>query len=205
MKKSSQVIIAAVAVIALIFVSFKSKESKVINVVIDAGHGGKDFGASAESLLEKEITAAFAAKIKSLNVNKNVVIHFTRSTDEFVELTDRADHINKIKPDVMISLHVAASKNKHDSGVGIFLYNESPVYEKSVKLANRLGEKLAVNNKLKINEVKNAPLMILKKSEVPALMVELGYLTNENDRAYLTNDVEQDRIAQTILELINEL
>ncbi|HEY0092253.1 MAG TPA: N-acetylmuramoyl-L-alanine amidase [Flavobacterium sp.] len=205
MKHPGKFIFSMVAILSLAFFSFHPSEPKVINVVIDAGHGGHDEGSAAESVKEKEITAAFASEIKRLNANNNVIIHFTRSGDDFVELTDRTNYINKIKPDLVISLHTASSTDKQKSGVELYLYKNSLAYQASIKLATKLRDKLVNKSNLKINEINDASFMVLKNSNSPAITVELGYLSNEQDKAYLTNPNDQERIARTILEFINEI
>jgi N-acetylmuramoyl-L-alanine amidase len=73
----------------------EEKEKKVI--VIDASHGGHDFGATKDELNEKNLTSEIAKKIKDLFSNSNVEIHFTRTDDEFIALNDRTNLINNLK------------------------------------------------------------------------------------------------------------
>ena len=91
------------------------------------------------------------------------------------------------------------------SGMEFYIANESIANEKSNKIANELRNKFIQNTNLKASEIKKAPFFILKKSEVPAVLVELGYMSNLTDREYLTNDLEQNKIAATIIEFISEL
>ena len=154
---------------------------------------------------QKQIVEQITNKIKFLNKNENVSVHVTRIGDEFLSLSDRSVIINKIKPDLVLSLHVNKSSNVAKSGMEFYIANESIANEKSNKIANELRNKFIQNTNLKASEIKKAPFFILKKSEVPAVLVELGYMSNLTDREYLTNDLEQNKIAATIIEFISEL
>jgi N-acetylmuramoyl-L-alanine amidase len=205
MKKSIPLFLAFATIVSFAFVKPNSKEPKQINVVIDAGHGGSDFGATSSSATEKQIVEQITNKIKFLNKNENVSVHVTRIGDEFLSLSDRSAIINKIKPDLVLSLHVNKSSNVAKSGMEFYIANESITNEKSNEIANELRNKFIQKTNLKSSEIKKAPFFILKKSEVPAVLVELGYMSNLTDREYLTNDLEQNKIAATIVEFISEL
>lgn len=205
MKNTTKLFLLLTAIVSFAFVNPKLSEPKQINVVIDAAHGGYDFGATSNSINEKQIVEQIANKIKALNKNENVVIHFTRSSDVFVPLQERSNIANTIKPDLVLSLHVNSSKNQDKSGVEFFVYKDSKWYEESNNLAVKLSSEFAKNNSLTIGEIKNAPFYILKYATTPTVLVELGYLSNENDKKYLTDDKEQNKIAENILEFVSGL
>lgn len=206
MKNTTKLFLLLTAIVSFAFVNPKLSEPKQINLVIDAGHGGDDFGATYNSISEKLIVEQIANKIKVLNKNENVVIHFTRSSDESITLQERTQIINTIKPDLVLSLHVNSNKNKEKSGVEFFVANkEVAIYEKSNDLAVKLSSEFAKNNSLTIGEIKNAPFYILKNATTPTVLVELGYLSNENDKKYLTNNKEQDKIAENILNFVSSI
>lgn len=205
MKNTTKLFLILTAIVSFAFVNPKLSEPKQINVVIDVAHGGYDFGATSNSINEKQIVEQIANKIKALNKNENVVIHFTRSSDVFVPLQERSNIANTIKPDLVLSLHVNSSKNQDKSGVEFFVYKDSKWYEESNNLAVKLSSEFAKNNSLTIGEIKNAPFYILKYATTPTVLVELGYLSNENDKKYLTDDKEQNKIAENILEFVSGL
>ena len=205
MKKSIPLFLAFATIVSFAFVKPNSNEPKQINIVIDAGHGGSDSGATSSSSTEKQIVEQITNKIKFLNKNENISVHVTRIGDEFLSLSDRSVIINKIKPDLVLSLHVNKSSNVAKSGMEFYIANESIVAERSNEIAVELRNKFIQKNNLKASEIKKAPFYILKKSEVPAVLVELGYMSNLADREYLTNDLEQNKIATTIIEFISEL
>lgn len=203
MKKPTQLFLLLTAIVSFAFVSPNDSEPKQINVVIDAAHGGTDFGAISNSVNEKQIVQQIATKIKLLNKNKNVVIHFTRSSDVFVPLKERSNIANTIKPDLVLSLHVNSSENQDKSGVEFFVSKDSKLYKESNDFAVKLSAKMAKNTSFKIGDIKNASYSIIKNSTVPVVLIELGYLSNLSDKNHLTNEKEQDKIAESILEFVS--
>jgi N-acetylmuramoyl-L-alanine amidase len=203
MKNLKKVFLILIIIVSFSFISSKPLEPKKINIVIDASHGGNDFGVISNSITEKQIVEQVTNKIKSLN--SNVVIHLTRSDDTFLSYEERTDFINKIKPDLVLSLHVNSSLNNKTSGLEFYVAKETEFFEKSNEIAGKLQEKFSKDTNLKISGIKNGPFYILKRSDVPAVIVELGYLTNENDKKYLIDDKEQNKIAKSISEFISEM
>ena len=178
---------------------------KTINVVIDAGHGGHDEGMTIKGITEKDIVTSIAQKIKENNADKNVIIHLTRTDGSFVALQDRANFINSLKPNLVLSLHVNGNENTNASGVELYISPKNAMYENSKKIAEDLNSRFVKNHNLKSRGVKDANFTILKNTAYPAITVELGFLSNENDRKYLTDDNQQNKIAETILELLSTL
>ena len=202
MKNLLKVALLLVAFATLSFISF---EKETITVVIDAGHGGHDLGVNYESFSEKDLANAIAKKIEVLNSNKKIKINFTRYDDEFVALAERTNYIKSVQPDLVLSLHVNKNKNADTNGFEIFISNKSVAYEKSNELAKKLVADFEKNIPLKNRGVKTAPFWILKNSEVPAMTIEMGFLSNKNDREYITSEEGQNKIAQTILAFIANL
>jgi N-acetylmuramoyl-L-alanine amidase len=180
-----------------------NEDNKNKTIVIDAGHGGSDFGASKEGLTEKSLTEIISNKIQNRNENEDVKIHFTRTNDTFIDLSERAKIVNSYQPDLAISLHFNANKNIEANGFEIYVSDSSPTSEKSRELANQLAAVISSATPLKNRGVKVAPFMILKKSECPTMVVELGFLSNENDRNYVNSDKGQTEIANAILNFVS--
>ncbi|KAF2514033.1 N-acetylmuramoyl-L-alanine amidase [Flavobacterium zhairuonense] len=180
--------------------AFKSPETKKI-IVIDAGHGGDDFGASLNGLQEKTIVETIAKKIKDQNKNQNLEIVLLREGDHFIELSERVSIINNINPNLVISLHINSSTNINKNGVEAYISSNKTFYNQSKTNAEVLVDKVAGNYFSK-NEVKEASFYILKNSNCPALTLEVGYLSNVNDRNYITSEKGQDEIAAKILDAV---
>lgn len=170
-------------------------------IVIDAGHGGIDWGATQDDLKEKILILEITNKIKEMHSDADVSIHFTRTKDEFISLKNRVDFIENLKPDLVISLHMNSNKNEATSGFEIFISDKSNLIDKTTILADKLSSKLS-ETQLSNRGLKTAPFMILKNVNYPAMIVELGFITNENDRKFVSSEKGQTEIAKTILEFI---
>jgi len=204
--KTRALIMQSLAVLGLliIFLSFAFKPlplSSKKTIVIDAGHGGEDIGAQIGAYQENIIVENIANKINLLNGKDNIEIILLRKDDSFIELSERVSEINKINPSLVISLHVNSSKNLNENGVNAFVSKQNVFYEKSKESAENLVDKIS-NEKLAKGEVKDANYFVLKNSKCPALLVEIGYLSNENDRTYLISENGQNEIANKIIEFI---
>lgn len=175
--------------------SFSPLEKKYI--VIDAGHGGMDAGASHNGVYEKDLVLNIAKQIKanSEKAGKYEVI-LTREDDSYPSLSDRTNKINEINPEMVISLHVnkSAEKNTEKSGQEIFIQKN----EESKCLAERLSQKLGFSS------IKEGNLHLLRVSKAPTMVVEIGSISNTKERVYISSEKGQQEIAVKISEFINE-
>jgi N-acetylmuramoyl-L-alanine amidase len=105
------------------------KENKVINVVIDAGHGGTDPGAtSINGVTEKDMALVLAKKIKELNKNDNINIILSRETDVFNNVREKAEFANNQKADLFVSIHLSGDTKRlqnKKSGLEIYVSRDS--------------------------------------------------------------------------------
>jgi len=204
MKNPLKILAVAAIAICFAFALPKHTERRVFNVVIDASHGGKDFGAVHGDIKEKDVVRKVAGKIAGLSGNYDVAYHFITEKDEFVSLQDRVKQINNIKPDLVLSLHCNATTKAEASGMEFFVSDKSLFYQRSTELATALSKRF--EDKSYYNRgVKQAPFFVLAKSEAPAIHVELGFISNPDDRDYLTNDQKLNEMASVIVEFINDI
>ncbi|MEW6661943.1 MAG: N-acetylmuramoyl-L-alanine amidase family protein [Bacillota bacterium] len=176
-------------------------------VVLDAGHGGVDGGSSARGVLEKEITLDVVLRAEQYLYARGVNVQLTRDTDRDVsgldrlrkgrhrkDLEERAKIINK--GTVAASIHVNSSSSGKEKGAVVFYPKGS---EESKKLAlavlNRLGEVQTLNHDF---PVPRTNLFILRTAKVPAVLVELGFISNQEDRARLNNPQFRQKLAEGI-------
>lgn len=167
-------------------------------IVIDAGHGGKDAGAHFENFNEKIIALEIAKKIVELNENSNIEIVLTRDSDKFVSIDDRTEFINALKPEFVISIHVNFKNVENFSGKDIYISDNNKEKEKSLGLALRIEDAFQNKN----IETKKANFNLLKNVNYPIALLEVGYLSNTNDRAQLTSEEGQAEIAKAILDVM---
>ena len=151
--------------------------------------------------LEKHIGESSTNKLKALNSKEEVKIIFLRNGDTFVEIADRVKQINDIKPSLIISLHVNASKNTEANGVYAYVNNQNNHYAKSLEAANILVDQLSKDN-IAQGKIQDANFLILKNLKCPAMVLEVGFLTNDRDREYSRNENGQNEMTARILEAI---
>ena len=187
--------IACICIVMTLF-SFKSNERTLI--VIDAGHGGKDFGAVSDNLKEKDIVRQFAAQIVNANNDPNVEFFVIGEEDVFIDMADRIKAINSLNADVVISLHVNSSPNEAVRGSSIIVSPKNQHFAKSKQIASSILAAIP-----KINNVTHTlieqDLMVLKRANCPAINFQIGYISNADDSKMMTNDVEQRKFAKILL------
>ena len=177
MKNTSKLVLALTVIVSFAFIKPKHSEPKKINIVIDAGHGGTDFGATSDAITEKKIVEQVTKKIKSLN--SNVVIHLTRNEDSFLSLNDRTAFINKLKPDLVLSLHVNTSLNNKTSGLEFYVAKETEFFE---KIWNRMEKYLEATG------------------DRPARNTEKSYIANEKfDDIFFTQAANPSEMVEALI------
>lgn len=177
------------------FLSFTPINKKYI--VIDAGHGGNDTGCMYGKFSEKEITINIANEIKKLNENQDQYeVILTRDSDFHPTLQERTAMINKLNPEMVISLHVNSNPEKETPKEG------TEVYIQNTDGSKKLAEKLL--KKFDVRKVEERDLHILRETKAPAVLVELGFINNTKDREYITSEKGQKEIAQKFTEIIRE-
>ena len=242
-KVSSLYIGLLIALFSLLFVN--QVEGKDFVVVIDAGHGGKDPGAKGRAINEKTINLSVAQKLGSLITqnHKDVKVVYTRKTDVFVDLDERANIANRNKADLFISIHTNAVKrgstvagtetytlglartdenlevamrensaillednylqkyegfdpNSSESYI-IFEFMQNKHMEQSISLASEV-QKSFVSAKRKNRGVRQAGFLVLRKTGMPSILVELGYISNPAEEQFMKGAEGQRKLAAAI-------
>ena len=198
-------ITSVVLLFSCIFVfscTYKEINNDPLIVVIDAGHGGHDPGNLSDNKQEKDIVLQISNVLASLSNDKVKIIQ-SRDHDEFLSLRSRAEFVNNKKPDLFLSLHTNASKNKSVKGIEAYYDLENEHNE-----ANLVYAEILVEHQLdhfSSRGVKTASFYLTKNTTVPGVFLELGFLTNENDRKILTDPAQQVKIARSIFESLTEI
>ncbi len=181
----------------LILVSFTPKNKKT--VILDVGHGGTDRGSIHNELSEKDIVLSIAKKVQDLNKDKQLNLILTRDIDHFVSLNNRVNLANEKAADLLLSLHANYTEKTDVSGFEIFI-KENALTEESLALAKAI--ETTYPDQIKKRKVTVANFTVLKNSECPSTLLELGFMSNESDRNYLTSEDGQWEIAQAIYRAI---
>ncbi len=180
--------------------------NKKITVVIDAGHGGFDPGATNGTAKEKDLNLELARLVKRLNKNPNLEIILTREEDRTLALSSRKELADKNQADLFVSLHTDASPNAKQRGFSAFISGNNQTFEtQNQRLASLFLHNLSgvytTNKDIKKRET---PLYVLDKSNCPAVILQNGFITNSDDKAFITQKSNQEKIAATILQSIEE-
>lgn len=173
---------------------------KKFKVVVDAGHGGNDGGARSGNLYEKELTLAIAKQIKAMNSNENLEIFLTRTDDATSDLQNRVDIANNQKADLFLSIHVNAEPGNKTSGFEVFIQDNTSDYAQSKVLGSALLQSISSIYKTDaVLKQRAAGVYVLKQAPCPAVIIECGYLTNEQDSKFIQQPANQKAVAQKIL------
>ena len=173
---------------------------KVINdnniIVVDAGHGGKDVGGIGISgRYEKDINLGIALKLKAALESRGFQVQMIRSDDTFVELMDIANRTNEINPFAFISVHANKAGNPDVTGVETYTY-----YGSDPTLASLVQNSIVAKTQQVNRKVKEAGFVVIKYTRVPSILVETGFMTNQNEENFLHDPNNQTQIAEAIAD-----
>lgn len=175
-------------------------------VVIDAGHGGKDPGTHSVdmSYFEKDINLDILLYLQDRLDNENFKVYYTRSIDETVYLNPRVDFANEVEADLFLSIHCNASESTKAYGSEV-LYNEnhSSNILSSKEFANIcLDEILSVTNRVNRGLVEASEMVIVGEANMPVALIEIGFMTNQEDLEFLLNENNKISIADALYRSI---
>ena len=169
-------------------------------ICIDPGHGGKDPGACAGDVREKDIALYTAFKIGTLLADYELI--YTRFTDVYVSLSKRARIANAAEADLFVSIHCNSAPNSSANGMEVYVHTSRGA--DSTRAAHAIYDRLLPASGLKGRGVKANNYAVLRETSMPAVLVELGFISSPGDRAKLTNFAWQDDAAKAIADGIVE-
>ena len=171
----------------------------IFRIVLDAGHGGVDHGASFADAHEKYINLQVVYKLKALLEDAGAEVILTRTDDTFISLLDRAELANGEEADLFVSIHCNYYiENPFVTGFEAYYYTDP----KAEYLADQILRGIKASGTFPVRNVKSAELSVLMNTKMPAVLLELGFLTNDQERADLCTDAYQSALAATIAESI---
>lgn len=178
-----------------------------VTVVIDAGHGGTDAGAMSGSISEKNLNLAFAKEIKRLNTNPNLNLVLTRETDVFHNVKEKVEFSQKSNADIFISIHINAAPSEDRSGIEAVVSGktDNAFSIQNTRLATLLLKNISAVYKTEMTiKKREKTAYVLDKNICPAVIVEMGYLTNTNDLQFISNEANQEKLAKQVLKSIED-
>ena len=169
-------------------------------VILDAGHGGSDFGAVYQGRREKDDNLALTLAVGDILAANGVDVLFTRTTDIYETPTAKAQEANASGADYFISIHRNSSPIPNQyTGIESLVYNRNIRAADIARNINRNLEAIGFANQ-GINERPN--LAVLRRTRMPAVLVEAGFINNDRDNIFF--DENFDAIAQAIADGILE-
>jgi N-acetylmuramoyl-L-alanine amidase len=182
--------------------------SKVL-VMIDPGHGGRDPGAIGLGGLEEvDVIMPIAKKLVNILESKGIATRMTRDSDYYVGLDERVSLSNRYDATIFVSIHANSIDGRPDvNGLETYYYGSEGGKLADVVHRNVINTVTAKGFYLGDRNTRSARFLVLRKSRVPAILVETGYLTNEAEVARLRRDdyrtVQAEGIAKGIIEYLS--
>lgn len=180
-------------------------------ITLDAGHGGSDPGAiGSDGTKEKNITLPITKMLKEILEDKGAKVYMTRTTDVDVfgpnasdaeELQARVNVGEKYNSDMFVSLHINSSVNKNIGGFSTYYY---PKTDNDLRLAKNIQNKLAANFGVDDLGVRQANFYVIKRISMPAVLVEMCFISNEKELTLMKGQWFQKKTARLIAEGIEK-
>lgn len=182
---------------------------KEVIVVVDPGHGGEDLGATKDGLYEKNLNLDISLRLGKLLEDLGIKVVYTRKTDVDVGLDERVNIANSIDATLFISVHNNYMPN--DAGYKgtetLYCVPVNPVEGKmdGQKLATIVQKKLVNTLNTVDNGIIYRPnLVVLRKTNMPAVIAEIAYMSNSSDRAKLSDESFRQKAAEALTEAVME-
>lgn len=171
-------------------------------VILDPGHGGSDGGAVAvldgKEIIEKEIDVEITMLVKSLLERKNIEVLLTREEDVDMDLKERTRFANSTDADLFVSLHCNTSE-EDSSASGLECY-----YEKEGNKGKALAENIMAaaesTGSIETRELRREMMYVVRFTDMPATLVEMGFMTNAEELEMLCRSSYQQILAQAIAD-----
>jgi N-acetylmuramoyl-L-alanine amidase len=176
-------------------------------IVIDPGHGGDDDGCSHKDIVdEKELTLVVACLVRDNLINMGYQVIMTRDKDAHLDLDERVQKANQLMCDLFVSIHFNSAKNTKAHGIEVFYCDCADKFKKeeSKEVAENILEKLIYFTKAKSRGVKIANFRVIKNTKMPAVLVEGGFLSNNEERAKCQDSLYQEVLAWGIARGVHE-
>ena len=171
-------------------------------MVVDAGHGGDDPGAPGRGgLPEKQIVLMIANRLADELRACGARVIQTRRDDRYVSLDGRVAISNRYRPNLFVSIHADAAENR--SVAGTTIYVERNATSKTLRIAQSINRVLKEAG-FECRGIRRQDFRVLKNNNHPAVLIECGYLTNDQEAAKLNSSWYRNKIARTIARGIAE-
>jgi N-acetylmuramoyl-L-alanine amidase len=177
-------------------------------VVIDPGHGGHDEGArGARATREKDVVLDVSLRLARHLRSKGMRTHLTRLDDSYVDLRERSAMANRVAADAFVSIHANSCAEASVSGVETWVADaqtspSAPVRQLSLRLARAIQSAVAKTTETRDRGVRDGRYAVLANTNVPAVLVELGFLSHAPTERALACPRRRERIARALADAI---
>lgn len=170
-------------------------------IVVDAGHGGKDPGASSNKLTESTVTLNVAKRVEAKLKKAGAKVLMTRSNNSYLTLEQRTDFAKKNYAETFVSIHVNAAGSSAAKGTEVY-YDSStnPNASESKQLANKIHNSILKGADMADRGVRDQRFYVVRNNNVAAVLVELGFITNSADFKKLSSDQYAEIYAEAIYQ-----
>ena len=171
-----------------------------ITVVIDAGHGGYDRGGiPGQRVSEKDMTLDVARRLKSVLAASGYRVVMTRDSDVFVPLGTRSAIANSNRNAIFVSVHFNSATRSGASGIETYFYSRD-----SLSLASAIHHYVAGGAPSSNRGVRRRGYFVLRRTNMPSVLVECGFLTNPTEAGYAQNASYRQKLAEAIAAGVRE-
>lgn len=196
--------LVAAALAVILFFALRSsppeEQTVAYTIAIDAGHGGRDPGATAEDVQEKDINLDVAQSVASLAEGvPELDVVMTRTLDILVPLEDRIAKAEEAGAILYVSIHTNSFTSPDADGVETIVDDTRPMDDDSWVLAELIQDSIVTATGARDRGTRTQA-SYLDKTELPAVSVEIGYLTNPAEREKLIDPMYQQQVAAAILD-----
>lgn len=179
------------------------KNNENITIILDAGHGGNDIGTSSGTVKEKAVTLSVVKKMKEILEERGATVILIRDSDKYLSLEQRVEIANQTPADLFISIHCNYyEKDSSIKGMECYYCEAS---SEGKRYAENILHAVQQNGGIATRNVKPETFWVITKTNAPAVLIELGYLSNSSDRKNLGNEDYQDQLASVLSESILDL
>lgn len=175
---------------------------------LQSAHGSEDPGKiGINNVLEKDVNLKISKKVQKRLIEQGIHVVMTREDDDgfynesksnkkIADMKKRVALINETKPDIAVSIHQNSYHEESIKGAQVFYYTHSKEGERAATVMQEALKALDTNNKRQAKE--NSTYYMLKRTEVPTIIVECGFLSNAQEAEKLKNEEYQDKVAEAI-------
>jgi len=175
-----------------------------VSVMLDAGHGGRDPGATVDGVLEKDINLQIVQQLRDLiDAQPDMRAVLTRTIDVFLSLDERVERAQAAEADLYVSIHANSFTQTNVSGVEVWVASDVAESDSGGVLARAVVDALSAATGSRNRGVQRGEVY-LRHMSFPAISVEVGFLTNPDERAKLLDPAYHRTIAEGILRGIRE-